>query len=197
MSRCLICDKVIEDTFCGLVDCDCKVCNNCFDKFEIRNESFCIEGVQGVVLYYYNDFFKNVLYRYKGVGDYMLKDAFVFVNNRLNRMYKGYSIILAPSNKEIEEKRGYCHLEEIFKNLNLKIIKCFEKSEKWKQSDKKLSERKDIQKVIKIDKRPLEGIKKVLIVDDVLTSGSTIKAMISQLPSNIDKKVLVLYLHLF
>ena len=66
------------------------------------------------------------------------------------------------------------------------------KTKKWKQSDKTLEERRGIQKVIKIDKSCLKNVKRVLIVDDVLTSGSTIRALISQLPPCIDKKVLVL-----
>ena len=72
------------------------------------------------------------------------------------------------------------------------IIKCFRKDIQWKQSDKHKSERAQIQNVIKIDKSKLFGVKKVLVVDDVLTSGSTIKAMVSQIPSDISKKVLVL-----
>ena len=98
---------------------------------------------------------------------------------------------VVQSNKS-EKERRFNHLEEIFKSLKMPIIKCFQKCCEWKQSDKKLSERANIQKVIKIDKSLLKGVKRVLIVDDVLTSGSTIRTMIKQIPSNIDKKVLVL-----
>ena len=84
------------------------------------------------------------------------------------------------------------HLEGIFKRLNMPVIKCFRKDIEWKQSNKYKSEREQIQNVIKIDKSELLGVKHVLIVDDVLTSGSTIKTMISQIPPNILKKVLVL-----
>ena len=193
MNKCLVCDKVIENVFTNIFDdCD-KFCYECIKKFEVRNKKFVINDVKGIILYFYNDFFKDVLFRYKGCGDYVLKDIFL-VNYLfwIKRKYRGYKIILAPSNSELEDKRGFNHLEGIFKCLNFPIIKCFKKDKIWKQSDKSKEERKQIQNVIKIDKEALLDVKKVLIVDDVLTSGSTIKTMISQIPSNIVKKVLVL-----
>jgi predicted amidophosphoribosyltransferase len=111
---------------------------------------------------------------------------------KLKRKYRGYDVVCAPSNKDSELKRGFSHVEEMIKGLNLKIIRCFKKTKQWKQSNKHLEERANIQNIIKIDKSLLNGVKRVLIVDDVLTSGSTIKTMISQIPSNIVKKVLVL-----
>lgn len=191
--QCLICNKIIQDTFMSLLRKTNNICYECFNGFKRRNINLYINGVECFVLYYYDDFFKHLLYRYKGCYDFVLKDCFLIDNIKyLKRKYKGYSVVLAPSNKDSEEKRGFNHLEEIFKKLDLPIIKCFRKSKKWKQSDKKFNERKEIQKVIKIDKTLLKGIKKVLIVDDVLTSGSTIQTMIRQIPTNIDKKVLVL-----
>ena len=193
MSNCLICDGIIEESFCSLLSSFNGVCYNCYDKFKRRNDSFCINGVEGEVLYYYDEFFRDVLYRYKGCGDYLLKDAFLVGKiKELHNKYKQYNIVLAPSNIEKENNRNFNHLEEIFKSLKLPIIKCFVKTKNWKQSDKNLQERKQIQKIIKIDKSCLNDTKKVLIVDDVLTSGSTIKTMISQIPLVIDKKVLVL-----
>lgn len=193
MNRCLICNENIEDTFSNLFVCNVKLCYKCFNRFKFRNDKFVVEGCKGEILYYYDAFFKDVLFRYKGAGDYMLKDVFITYNlERLKNKYKKYKIVIAPSNKELEEKRGFCHLEEIFKSLDLDIIQCFKKDEVWKQSDKNLKERVNIQKIIKIDKSVLNGVKRVLIVDDVLTSGSTIKTMISQIPTNIYKKVLIL-----
>lgn len=146
-----------------------------------------------MILYYYDEYFRDLLFRYKGCYDYVLKD--VFLANKidyLKRRYRGMAIVLAPSTESSEIKRGFCHLEEIFKGLNLTIIKCFKKKEEWKQSEKTFLEREKVQNVIKIDKTLLNGVERVLIVDDVLTSGSTIKSMISQIPSNIAKKVLIL-----
>lgn len=193
MNRCLVCDKVIESLFSNIFDSQDKVCYSCFNKLDRRNDKFIINKCEGRILYYYNDYFKEILYRYKGSGDYLLRDIFlVNEKEKIKRKYRGYSIVIAPSYIGLETKRGFCHLEGIFKTLNMPIIKCFRKEVPWKQSDKKLGERPNIQNIIKIDKSMLVGVKKVLIVDDVMTSGSTIKTMISQIPPNIKKKVLVL-----
>ena len=193
MNRCLICNEVIEPNFNDLFCAEDKVCFKCVKGFEVRNSRFVIDGVKGIILFYYNDFFKELLYRYKGCYDYVLKDVFLsYKIRKFQKKYKGYTLVLAPSNKDEESRRGFNHLEQIFKGLNLPILKCFKKTKKWKQSDKNIEERKGIQNVIKIDKSCLKHVKKVLIVDDVLTSGSTIKTLISQLPSDVDKKVLVL-----
>lgn len=192
MNRCLVCNEILQDNFNSIFSNN-KMCYSCFNKLKIRNKKFKIKGVNGLVLYYYNDFFKDVLFRYKGCYDYILKDIFLEYNlEKLKRKYKGYTLVLAPSNKDSEEKRNFNHLESIFLSLNMPIIKCFKKIKKWKQSDHKYEERANIQNVIKIDKSMLNGVKRVLIVDDVLTSGSTIKMLISLLPTNIDKKVLIL-----
>ena len=193
MNRCIVCDSNVQHTFYNILYDREILCYSCYKKFKQRNEKFNIGKVEGEILYYYNDFFRDVLFRYKGLGDYPLKDVFLYGKNEwIKKKYKGYSIVLAPSNDDVEKKRGFCHLEEIFKKLNMNIVKSFKKNKKWKQSDKKLNERKGIQNVIKIDKNMLNEVKKVLIVDDVLTSGSTIKTMVSQMSPDIDIKVLVL-----
>lgn len=191
--QCLICNKVIEETFFNLLSKNKCLCFECENQFKIRNERFFIEGIECFILYYYDSFFRELLYKYKGCYDYVLKDCFLLYNaSYIKKKYKGYSILLAPSSAISEKERGFNHLEEIFKSLEMPIIKCFKKSCEWKQSEKKLLQRANIQKVIKIDKSMLKGVKKVLIVDDVLTSGSTIRTMIKQIPTNIDKKALVL-----
>lgn len=191
--QCLICNKVIQQNFSNLINEEVKVCFDCINNFKRRNDVAFIEGVEIMILYYYDPFFKDLLYKYKGCHDYVLKDCFLLYNKSyIKKKYKRYSIVLAPSSDKSEKERGFNHLEEVFKNLKMPIIKCFKKCCEWKQSDKKLSERMNVQNVIKIDKRLLKGVKRVLIVDDVLTSGSTIRTIIKQIPSNIDKKVLVL-----
>ena len=91
-----------------------------------------------------------------------------------------------------DKKRGFNHVKEISKLLNLEVIDCLEKVKNYKQSDQKMNERYHIQNVIRIDKTKLKGVKRVLIVDDVTTSLSTLKTIIRLLPTNIDIKILVL-----
>ena len=77
MNKCLVCDEVIEDNFSSLFCDNCAICYKCFNKFESRNSKFIINSVKGLILYKYNDFFREILYRYKGCYDYALKDVFL------------------------------------------------------------------------------------------------------------------------
>lgn len=188
MNRCLICFKSIEETLNKTF-----VCKKCLSKFNSINKIYYYQGIEIFILYEYNDFFRELLYRFKGCYDLELKNAF-FNNNllMLKRKYKHRKIICAPSYFQDDEKRGFNHVKEISKLLNLKIIDCAIKTKKYKQSGKKMNQRSEVQKVIKIDKTKINNNDRLLIVDDVSTSLSTIKSIIHSLPTKNDIKVLIL-----
>lgn len=71
------------------------------------------------------------------------------------------------------------------------MIKCIHKTEDIKQSDQTFEGRKDIKNYLKIDNVDLSK-KKILIVDDVFTTGSTVTAMIELIKSKNPKKIKVL-----
>lgn len=188
MNRCLICFNRIEETLNHN-----RVCNACLSKFKRINRIFYYEGIEIFILYEYNDFFKELLYRFKGCYDLALKDAFL-VNQLLflKKKYKNMKVICAPSYVNDDKKRQFNHVVEIAKSLGLEIIDCLEKVKKHKQSDQKIKDRKNIQKYIKIDKTKINAQDRLLIIDDVATSLSTIKSIIHLLPTRNAKKVLVL-----
>ena len=148
MNRCLICFNAVEESINHNL-----VCCKCLEKFVVIEKNFYYKSVEILIIYAYDDFFKNLLYRYKGCYDYFLKD--VFLTNylvKLKAKYKGRKIICAPSFKGDDEIRGFNHVKEIAKNLNLEIIDCLFKTKRHKQSDQKLIDRGKIQKYIKVDK---------------------------------------------
>jgi predicted amidophosphoribosyltransferase len=55
-----------------------------------------------------------------------------------------------------------------------------------------MKDRNAVKNIIKIDKSKLKNVKRVLILDDVTTSLSTLKTIIGLLPTNIAIKALVL-----
>ena len=60
-------------------------------------------------------------------------------------------------------------------------MKLFYKKENYKQSDQSYSNRKNISKIIGLNLSEIDDLKRVLIVDDVLTSGNTLKTCASLL----------------
>ena len=188
MNRCLVCFDKIEEKINNQ-----KICNRCLSKFKIIDKTFYYKGVEIFILYEYNDYFRDLLYRYKGCYDIALKDA--FLTNyiiKLKSKYKGRKIVCAPSYEGDDLKRGFNHVVEISKLLGLKNIDCLKKVRDYKQSSKRMRERYKIHKNIKIDKTRIKSKDRILIVDDVATSLSTIKTIIHLLPTKNDKKVLIL-----
>ena len=112
----------------------------------------------------------------------------------LKLKFYGYYIVYIPSSMEDDKKRGFNHVKEMFRSLNLKSIDCLRKKYKFKQSSLSKKEReKIIDKLEVIDGKLITG-KKILIVDDVLTTGSSIKAAIKLITKYHPKLIKVLVL---
>ena len=132
------------------------------------------------------------MYQFKGCKDYELKTVFLeYYKDYLNYKFKNYIMIPAPSYAKNDEERGFNHVEEIFSVLNLKMMKCIHKTKQVKQADLTTKEREKIGSVLVADDVNLSG-KKILLVDDVFTTGSTIKAMIKLVREKGAKKIKVL-----
>lgn len=101
-------------------------------------------------------------------------------------------MVPAPSFEDKNIERGFNHVEVIFSSLKMPIEKCFIKTEDIKQADLSSEERKNVGNYLKIvNGKKLSG-KKILIVDDVYTTGSTVKAMIEMIKAYNPKEIKVL-----
>ncbi len=121
----------------------------------------------------YNDAFKTCLIQYKEAGDEALKDIFLYpVKKGVRKYLKGYTLLLMPSTKEKLEQRGFSHLRYMFSCLKLPMLDPFITEQN--QKGKSLKERNAIGKSMYLK----ENIKlpyKIALVDDVYTTGSTIR----------------------
>ena len=76
--------------------------------------------------------------------------------------------------------------------LGFPILDVLEKTAEVKQSDLTAAERKEVWRVLAIKKRGLLKGKKVLLVDDVFTTGSTVRACLNLLRKEKPRKLAVL-----
>ena len=169
-----------------------KICHKCFLKFKPKLTPFIINNIHGYYIYNYDEEVQKNLYQFKGCFDIELAGVFLdYFRHFLFLKYFGYVLVPAPSAKEADEERGFNHVIEIFKTLKLKMLPCVHKTTNIKQSDLSASERANIKNHLIIDDVDLTK-KKILIVDDVYTTGSTVKAMIELIKSKNPKRIKVL-----
>lgn len=169
------------------------LCDKCNKRLFPIFQRFKIGKINCLSIYRYNDDLKALIYRFKGCYDYELKDIFVDRFKReLAFCYKGYTVIPVPSSKEDDLKRGFNHVEEIFKPLSLKMDKCIYKSQKIKQSDLKSSERSKVSNYLEIKEENDIKNSNILLVDDICTTGSTLSACINLILTYKPRKLKVL-----
>ncbi|MCR5309609.1 MAG: hypothetical protein K6E21_05830 [Bacilli bacterium] len=170
------------------------VCRKCLNQYNPKFIHFKVDGVKALSLYDYDNYMKDLIYKLKGCFDYELKNSFLdMYKTELSLYYNGYTMIPAPSYIEDDKTRGFNHVIEIFKSLKLTLLEAFEKSEHFKQSDHNFKERKKIKNYLRL-KENVVLPNKVLLVDDIFTTGSTMRTMISALKEHgvTNIKVLVL-----
>ena len=177
---CKFCGNPIEsNSFHSLISDSPKICYKCYSSLTNLWKSFSLDGVKGFGLFRYDDNIRGMIYQFKGCYDYELAPIFLEYNkNYFRYKFKNYVVVPAPSSKESNELRGFNHVIEIFTSLGLEIIPCIEKIDNVKQSDLSHRERKSIGSHLNLQNKTLLRNKKVLLCDDVMTTGSTLKAMI-------------------
>lgn len=169
------------------------ICFECLSKLEMIDKTFIKANKPTRILYRYNDFFKQLLFQYKGQYDLALKDAFLCISKEeLQRKYREYLIVIIPSSKEDNEKRGFCPNEKIVETFSHDIFKGLYKSINYKQTSQK--DRRGIKKVLQIENGYLLTNRKVLVFDDVITSGNTMQATIDLIASYHPKCIEILVL---
>lgn len=148
-----------------------------------------------MAMYYYDTTLRGLIYQLKGCFDIELAKSFLSTYAfELKMMYFNRYIVYAPSYEEDNKIRGFNHVEEIFKVLKLKPLDILKKTEHHKQSDQSLKQRDEIKKYLKVDYNgDLQG-KHILLVDDIYTTGSTIRACLNLLKELHPKSIKILVL---
>ena len=193
---CKICHRKIEQNSLFNVFFSAKtVCLRCFLDLKPTYFRWKENGISHLAIYPYEQFYQSLLYQYKGCGDIELAPCFLERLTPLLRLrFHGYRIVFPPSHPNKILERGFDHIPPLFLGLHLPILRAFAKTHDIKQSSQSKSERKKVGKYIRlVESRGITG-SKILLVDDVFTTGSTIRACIKLLQKKHPKKIAVLVL---
>ncbi|MCF0114952.1 MAG: ComF family protein [Erysipelotrichaceae bacterium] len=177
MQRCLWCHEDIYEgrSLSEVLWKKDVLCGKCRHQWEVNHRKFKINGIEAYSPYIYNDAFASCLIQYKECFDEAL--APIFLCEQLTWFkwrYKGYTLIPIPSSYEKVRERGFSHVNKMFEMTGLPILDALEKVKDESQKEKGMKERKKMEEGIRLK----EGIilpKKILLVDDVCTTGSSLR----------------------
>lgn len=198
---CLICGKVNSTIWCK--QCKREVCQKVIFKIENKNEKeyyfskhisiFLYEGKIRTLLLDYK--FRDKSYLYKIFSKIIIK------NTKICGILKKYDIIIpVPIHKKRKKQRGYNQTALIAREMATYIdeLRCEETVvEKIKhtlpQSTLKKEQRKqNVQNVYKVKKKQKIEHKRIILFDDIYTTGSTVNSVAKILKENGAKEILVL-----
>lgn len=153
------------------------LCDRCLGS-ERRLMRFSTQGKHKIYsLFEYASPVKDWLFRYKTLNDFEMRSVFLYPFGwTLRLLAKKWVFALVPTTGQAYRDRGFDHLEEMLGYVGIKAVKPFAKDDGPSQKNLAYGERMKVWKRISLrGPAPLAG-KKVLVFDDVMTTGATIEA---------------------
>lgn len=173
MRYCPFCNEELEDKE--------TYCSSCSSNIEVIRKRFYINGYESLhSIVYYNDFFREHLFSYKfGMQKKYIPAFASLYEEEIKLIMKDNKIdyiTSVPMNKAKLKKKGFDHMYEIVKviasDMNLEVY-LYEKVQKKDMHKLSFSERTNIHGIFKKGK-DVQG-KNILIIDDIITTGTTMK----------------------
>lgn len=169
------------------------VCPTCYKKFQPHFRIFKMGTCKGLAIYDYDEFIQSLLYQCKGRGDIEVASLFMEPYARELRLwFQGYVLVPMPSSIEKEQERGFSHVEEIFKPLKLPFLPVLKKVGNQKQSALHRKERWKNREQIQWNGVEIPPHSKILLVDDVMSSGATFTRAIEIVQAFHPRKIKIL-----
>ncbi len=193
-SICKICfEKIPVGSWLHLMNRNACVCSRCFRDFYPKFHEFRHKGAPVLAIYDYDQIIREKLYQVKGCYDLELASVFLsYFQKELQLKYRSYFLVPAPSWEGDNLKREFNHVEEIFKGIGLPYLNAFIKTENVKQADLNFDGRQKVKDRLRLLSDINVKGKKLLFVDDVMTSGATAQAAVEMLRLAGAKKVKIL-----
>lgn len=177
-SYCLWCGRSLkyDSTLRAMFYIDDVLCEKCRQSIIRKPKKIRIDNITVEGLYVYDGLYREMLIQYKELYDEALFPAFLWKDKkRLEKKYHGYTIVPIPSSTTRNKERGFKTVDKIFSILDLPLCDLLEKTGEHEQKKVKGYERKLVSQHLVL-KSDVEVPEKVLLVDDIVTTGETVRA---------------------
>ena len=122
----------------------------------------------------YNEAMKDFFSQYKFQGDYTLYSVFTEVLQKELKGYSDYTLVPIPVSAKKYQTRGFNQVTALLEGTKLPFKEVLEKHDTIAQSSKTREERLQSQQCFKV-KDNVQVPTKVLLIDDIYTTGSTLQ----------------------
>lgn len=149
------------------------VCNDCVRWEDDPEWRGCLD--KNLSLFLYNDFLKEVIARFKFRGDYMIARVFAEpFQKQLNELT--YDLLVPiPLSEERLYERGFNQAEALIVESGFTPAHVLSRIHTEKQSKKARNERIHFPQVFQMAGDQLLAGKRIVLIDDIYTTGSTIR----------------------
>jgi competence protein ComFC len=124
-------------------------------------------------IYVYNNFLKDIISQFKFRGDYELVKAF---SKPLREKVGSFDYLVPiPLSTERQFERGFNQSEALIREAGLRPTQILQRKHSDKQSKKSRNERIHIEQVFQLIENTNFTGKTILLIDDIYTTGSTLR----------------------
>jgi competence protein ComFC len=177
----------------------CRICGRPFAllEAEYRNGNVCLDCKRwedderwtgsldkNIALYTYTNFTKELIARFKFRGDYVLAEVFAADFRKALQVFQYDYIVPIPLSEDRLYERGFNQAEAVIRAAGLVPSHVLTRVHTEKQSKKSRHERIHLEQVFNVKSDlDLRG-KTIMIVDDIYTTGSTLRHAAKLLKEN-------------
>ncbi|GIM29160.1 phosphoribosyl transferase [Clostridium polyendosporum] len=191
---CLCCEEDISSFL---------LCKKCIETISFIKEPYAIEEINDIKVYsaaYYSGIIKKLIIRFKYKNDFYSGEAISSVLLELikSRELTGDLITYVPISKSSLKKRGFNQCEVISKFISNEInIPYYGVLERVKEVNEQkrlhIEDRKtNMIGVFKVNRDNVIDNKRIILIDDVLTTGATVLSCYKELMKSGAKEVIIL-----
>jgi competence protein ComFC len=168
---CSICGRPFEHVDARFIRGD-----TCYDCVRWENDPEWLGYLQkNQSLYHYNEFLQNVIARFKFRGDYVIARIFSEKIQHILSQQEVDLLVPIPLSPERLQERCFNQAEALLLEAGLQPTHILKRTHSEKQSKKSRHERIHVKQVFQIEANSAITGKRILLIDDIYTTGSTLR----------------------